>query len=41
MEYKKTVHLDYPVKNMITKDKIFTPKELNKDLKPFPGNSKR
>jgi len=41
MEYKKTVHLDYPVKNRITKDKIFTPKELNKDLKPFPGNSKR
>ena len=41
MEYKKTVHPDYPVESMITKDKIFTPEELNKDLKPFPGNSKR
>ena len=41
LEYQKTVHLDYKVENQITKDKIFTPKELNKDLKEYPGNSKR
>ena len=41
LEYQKTVHPDYPVKNQITKDKIFTPQELNKDLKPYPGTSKR
>jgi hypothetical protein len=41
LEYEKTVHIDYPSKNMITKEKIFTPKELNKDLKEYPGNSKR
>ena len=40
-EYEKTVHPDYPTKNMITKDKIFTKEELNKDLKEYPGNSKR
>jgi hypothetical protein len=39
--YEKTVHPDYPVKSPITKDKIFTPEELNKDLQKFPGNSKR
>jgi hypothetical protein len=41
MEYKKTVHIDYPVESMITKDKIFTPKELNIDLKERPSNSLR
>ena len=41
MEYKKTVHPDYKVEHKITKDKIFTPQELNKDLKPYPGTSKR
>jgi hypothetical protein len=41
LEYKKTVHLDYPIENQITKDKIFTPEELDKDLKEYPGNSKR
>jgi hypothetical protein len=41
LEYEKTVHPDFPVKSPITKDKIFTPKELNKDLKPYPGTSKR
>ena len=41
LEYKKTVHPDYPVESMVTKDKIFTPEELNKSLKPYPGNSKR
>ncbi len=41
LEYKKTIHPDYPVETMITKDKIFTPEELNKSLKPYPGNSKR
>jgi hypothetical protein len=41
LEYQKTVHIDYKVENQITKDKIFTPKELNKDLKEYPGNSKR
>jgi hypothetical protein len=41
MEYKKTVHIDYPVESMITKDKIFTPKELDIDLKERPGNSLR
>lgn len=41
LEYQKTVHPDFPVKNSITKDKIFTPEELNKDLKEYPGNSKR
>ena len=41
LEYQKTVHPDYKVENQITKDKIFTPKELNKDLKEYPGNSKR
>lgn len=40
-EYEKTIHPDYPVKSMITKDKIFTPKELNKDLKEYPGDSVR
>ena len=41
LEYKKTIHPDYPVESMITKDKIFTPKELNKDLKEYPGDSVR
>lgn len=41
MEYKKTIHPDYKVEHKITKDKIFTPQELNKDLKPYPGSSKR
>jgi hypothetical protein len=41
LEYEKTIHPDYPVENMITKDKIFTPKELNKDLKEEPKNSVR
>lgn len=41
LEYEKTIHPDYPVKNMITKDKIFTPKELAKDLKEEPKNSVR
>jgi len=41
MEYKKTVHPDYKVENQITKDKIFTPKELDVDLKEYPGDSKR
>ncbi len=41
LEYKKTVHPDYKVEHMITKDKIFTPKELNRDLKQYPGDSKR
>jgi hypothetical protein len=41
LEYQKTVHPDYKVEHQITKDKIFTPKELNKDLKPYPGTSKR
>ena len=41
MEYKKTVHPDYKVEHKITKDKIFTPQELNKDLKSYPGTSKR
>jgi hypothetical protein len=41
LEYQKTVHPDYKVEHQITKDKIFTPKELNKDLKEYPGNSKR
>lgn len=41
LEYKKTIHPDYPVESMITKDKIFTPKELDKDLKEYPGNSVR
>ena len=41
LEYKKTIHPDYPVEHMITKDKIFTPKELNKDLKEEPKNSTR
>jgi hypothetical protein len=40
-EYKKTVHPDYPINKMITKDKIFTKEELDKDLKEYPGNSKR
>ena len=41
LEYEKTIHPDYPVKNMITKDKVFTPKELAKDLKEEPKNSVR
>ena len=41
LEYKKTIHPDYKVENQITKDKIFTPKELDKDLKEYPGDSKR
>ena len=41
LEYEKTVHPDYKVEHKITKDKIFTPQELNKDLKPYPGTSKR
>jgi hypothetical protein len=41
LKYEKTVHPDYPVKSPITKDQIFTPQELNKDLKPYPGNSTR
>lgn len=41
LEYEKTIHPDYPVENMITKDKIFTPEELNKDLKEEPKNSVR
>lgn len=41
LEYKKTIHPDYPVESMITKDKIFTPKELAKDLKEEPKNSVR
>lgn len=41
LEYEKTIHPDYPVKSMITKDKIFTPKELAKDLKEEPKNSVR
>ena len=41
LEYEKTVHVDYPSKNMITKDKIFTKEELDKDLKEYPGTSKR
>jgi len=41
LEYQKTVHPDYPIKNAVTKEKIFTPQELDKSLKPFPGNSKR
>lgn len=41
LEYEKTIHPDYPVENMITKDKVFTPKELSKDLKEEPKNSTR
>jgi hypothetical protein len=41
LKYEKSVHPDYPVKSPITKDKIFTPQELNKDLKSYPGNSTR
>ena len=41
LEYQKTVHPDYKVENMITKDKIFTPQELAKDLKEEPKNSTR
>lgn len=41
LEYEKTIHPDYPVESMITKDKIFTPKELAKDLKEEPKNSVR
>lgn len=41
LEYEKTIHPDYPVKNMITKEKIFTPKELAIDLKEAPKNSVR
>jgi hypothetical protein len=41
LEYEKTIHPDYPVENMITKDKIFTPEELSKDLKEEPKNSIR
>ena len=41
LEYEKTVHVDYPSKNMITKEKIFTKEELDKDLKEYPGTSKR
>lgn len=40
-KYEKTVHPDYPVVSPITKDKIFTPQELDKSLKAYPGNSKR
>jgi hypothetical protein len=39
--YEKSVHPDYPIKSPITKDKIFTPEELKKDLQKFPGYSKR
>ena len=41
LKYEKTVHPDYPIKSPITKDQIFTPKELNKDLKPYTGDSIR
>lgn len=41
LEYEKTIHPDYPIESMITKDKIFTPKELAKDLKEEPKNSVR
>jgi hypothetical protein len=41
LEYEKTIHPDYPIENMITKDKVFSPKELAKDLKEEPKNSTR
>lgn len=40
LKYEKTVNPDYPVKSPITKKQIFTPKELNKSLKPYPGDTK-
>jgi hypothetical protein len=40
LKYENSVNPDYPVKNPVTKDQIFTPKELDRSLKPYPGNSK-
>lgn len=40
-KYEQSVHPDYPLKSPITKDKVFTPKEINKDLKQYPGDSLR
>jgi len=37
---KKLLNPDYPVKSPVTKKQIFTPKELNKSLKPYPGDTK-
>lgn len=39
-KYEKSVHPDYPLKSPVTKEQIFTPKELDISLKPYPGNSK-